>query len=180
MKSTRLVVLASVLASIGCTDSPTYPTVPYTDSAARLEGILGTVAVNGSYGERSVSLRLSSGEIVQLRGSEAMRLASVDGAEVLVRGFWIPGDEPQTDDAISWEGDPQGFEVVEFVVLAVDGQTAFDGVLIEVDGALALQLADGGLRTIDDPPADLMTHLGERVWVTGLDEDRYFRFGVIP
>jgi hypothetical protein len=69
--------------------------------------------------------------------------------------------------------------VNDFVVRSVAGAAAMDGILVALlDNSgqdiisptvlgYALQLTRGGTIALTDPPADLIAHLGERVWVTG-------------
>jgi hypothetical protein len=69
--------------------------------------------------------------------------------------------------------------VSDFVVRSVEGAPAMDGILVArydesgqdlIGGTLigyGLQLTRGGTIALTDPPADLVAHLGERVWVTG-------------
>ena len=78
----------------------------------------------------------------------------------------------------AWNADG-ALEVNDFVVRSVEGAPAMDGILVAryddtvqdiMPAALigyALQLTRGGTIALTDPPADLVAHLGERVWVTG-------------
>lgn len=176
----NLLVLSVALAAAGCSDSPTSIAIPYAAQPA-IQEIQGTVSVDATYGTITVHLMLAEGTRVLLEGSEAQRLASVDGAEVLVRGDWARGAQSPIEDDATPLGEAQGaFNVVEFVVTAVDGHAALDGMLVETGDGYGLQLAGGTVRLLDDPPPELLEHLGERIWVTGLDEERFMRFGVIP
>jgi hypothetical protein len=55
------------------------------------------------------------------------------------------------------------------------GQDLVGGTLL----GYALQLTRGGLIALTDPPADLIAHLGERVWVTGDPNAAPTAFGFI-
>jgi len=81
--------------------------------------------------------------------------------------------------------------VNDFVVRSVEGEAALDGILVarfdesgqDITPATpigyALQLTRGGMIALTDPPADLVAHLGERVWVTGDPNAAPTAFGFI-
>jgi len=125
---------------------------------------------------RPFLLSTDDGQEVMLIGASLASVARVDNAEVEVRGAW----------------DPEGaFEVNDFVVRSVDGAAAMDGILVALlDNSgqdiisptvlgYALQLTRGGTIALTDPPADLIAHLGERVWVTGDPTAAPVAFGFI-
>ena len=112
----------------------------------------------------SFTLSTDDGQEIVLVGANLASVAQVDQAVVEVRGTW------------AGEG---AFDVSDFVVRSVEGEPAMDGILVALydqsgqdimPAALigyALQLTRGGTIALTDPPADLVAHLGERVWVTG-------------
>ena len=163
----HLLIAALAIALLACTDqhaSPTGPrgiteTPPAPPSFAELQGIVEADGTEG-YGVR---LRLTDGTTVLLIGSETDRLARVVGADVRVRGTW---------DA------PPGLVVESFLVIAVDGRAASDGVLVQTDDGYALRLRDGSLHMLPALPEALMELIGARIWLTGIDEPPV-AFGVI-
>jgi hypothetical protein len=123
-----------------------------------------------------VSLNTGDGRAILLVGANLTSVAQVDSTEVEVRGAW------NSDGA---------FEVHDFVVRSVEGAPAMDGVLVarydqptDIDvGAQPigydLQLTRGGTVALTDPPADLLAHIGARVWVTGALDAPPTAFGII-
>jgi len=117
-------------------------------------------------------LSTDDGREIVLTGANLTSIAQVDRAEVEVRGGWT------VDGAL---------EVNDFVVRSVEGAPAMDGILVAHYDDLAgdmligyeLRLTRGGTIALTDPPADLLAHLGERVWVTGDPNAPPAAFGVI-
>jgi hypothetical protein len=167
MNRTTLILLASALV-VGCSDGKS-PTAPYREQdpwhpiAPSIVELTGTVVVEHMDGRRSIQLQTDDGSLYPLLGGEAALIASVAGGQVLVRG---------TLDA------SPGVVVERFQVLAMNGRDAIDGVLEETDTGLALRLAEGELRYVMDDQGSLAAHIGERLWVTGLEEPP-MEFGVI-
>jgi hypothetical protein len=163
----NLLFAGFAIALLACTDQHASPTGPRgitetpvaPPSFAELQGV---VEVNGTE-EYGVRLRLPDGTTIQLIGGETERLARVVGAEVYVRGTW---------DA------PPGLVVESFLVIAVDGRAASDGVLVQTDDGFALRLRDGSLHMLPALPEALMELIGARIWLTGIDEPPV-AFGVI-
>jgi hypothetical protein len=155
---------AWLAAGTACSDSlaPADHKVPNDQPPAQIS-IIGTVHLTTELRSPYV-LSTDDGQEIELIGANMASVARVDQAVVEVRGTWA------TDGA---------FDVSDFVVRSVEGAPAMDGILIAqydesgqdlVGGTLlgyALQLTRGGLIALTDPPADLIAHLGERVWVTG-------------
>ena len=163
----HLLIAGLAIALLACTDQQTSPTgprgittpFPAGPSFAEIQGI---VEVDGTTGY-GVYLRQTDGTTTLLIGGETGRLARVVGTEVRVRGTW---------DA------PPGLVVESFLVIAVDGRLASDGVLVQTDEGYALQLRDGSLCALPDLPEELMDFIGARIWLTGIDEPPV-AFGVI-
>jgi len=110
-------------------------------------------------------IRVGDTGLYRIEGSERYRLSRLVGAEVTVRG---PLDGLD------------GIEVEGFVVLKVHGREAADGVLVEMEDGYALRLVvDGSFRYLIDPPAELLGHVGERVWVTDPTDESPSDYGVI-
>jgi hypothetical protein len=173
MKYARLLTAAAVLIACGCAESPTgtkYPvgvgTLP-PPPPPREAVITGTVGVSpvGTF------LELASGEIVDILGSEAERLAPLAGAQVEVRGFW--------SDDIPYDPVRPSLQAEIFLVLAVGGRPAIDGVLQEDEGRYYLRLTAGDVYWFEEWPSDFDAYLGKRIWVTGSMDDPPLTFGVI-
>ena len=167
MSTTRWIpaIAAASLAATACSDSlaPNDHALPTGSSQPALISIVGiihqTTDVLGP-----VMLSTNDGREIVLIGANLTSVASVDRAEVEVRGAWA------ADGAL---------EVNDFVVRSVEGAPAMDGILIarydesgqDLIGptllGYGLALTRGGTIALTDPPADLIAHLGERVWVTG-------------
>jgi hypothetical protein len=121
-------------------------------------------------------LATDDGQEIPLSGGTASMMASVENAGVEVRG--------------AWSGDG-AFEVADFLVRTVDGAPVLDGVLIAVYErpvdkesiepiGYAILPTRGGLTiALTDPSADLLAHLGQRLWVAGVGEGAPTAFGVI-
>lgn len=169
MQRERVPLLIAAAMLIGCSgtesQTPTEFVPPTTPVAVARVSLPGTVVVNpnGEISPSPIVLRAADGTIVGLQGMEAASMASVIGAEVRA---WGTLDGTQLD-------------VDSFLVLAVDGLPASDGVLELTGESYALRLTDGGQRDVINPPAALKAHVGERVWLTGADDAPPTAFGVI-
>jgi len=71
------------------------------------------------------------------------------------------------------------FKVAEFLVLAVGGRPAMDGVLGEEEGRYYLRPTAGDVFWFEEGPSEFDANIGKRIWVTGSMEDPPLRFGVI-
>ncbi|MGQ0647974.1 MAG: hypothetical protein ACT4P7_10410 [Gemmatimonadaceae bacterium] len=174
-------LVASMVAMVACGESPTYPALPYNGGtpAPQVE-LVGTIEVESGFDQPEIRLVQASGERTLLIGSEAQRLIQLAGADVLVRGGWVGTGLPEVEaQALMYWDSAMGLNVSEFVVLAVDGRAAMDGVVIEADGHFALRLSDGTIHTFDDGVMDLAAYVGARIWVTGSMEDPPLALGVI-
>jgi hypothetical protein len=164
-----------VLGTMACADSATAP--PRTPPGTQVP-LPSLVTLNGvvhvaSRGENGVVLQTTDGEI-RLAGSETVQLERVEGAEVEVRGTW---------DAVD------AFAVRDFLVRAVAGLAALDGVVTEmyaddlendfIGYGLRLTGANPLIVPLIDPPGDLSEHLGDRVWVTSAPGGKPMSYGVI-
>jgi hypothetical protein len=143
--------------------SPGNPVAP-TPAITELTGFV-VLGESNDGTARTIGLRLQDGAQIALVGSEANPMASVDGAEVRVRG---------TFDAAP------GLVVESFTVISVGGRPALDGIVTEMAESYGLLLRDGTIYALVAPPAELLEHLGERVWLTGDWDAPPIEFGVIP
>jgi hypothetical protein len=167
-----ILLAASFVASTSCRDT-TAPAVAVGGLAApatpliSLEGVvhLSSNKLNG------IVLSVSDGPDVVLDGPEAAELASVENADVQVRGRW----------------DADTFLVADFLVRQVDGADVMDGILINLSAmeiasdtiGYALRLTQGSIVPLRDPPAELTAHVGERVWVAESADGQATAFGII-
>jgi hypothetical protein len=183
MRRTRFIpalVGVCLVAGTACSDTAA-PTVaptgatgsspPLTPQLISITGMIRLVEPNSRNG---AILSTGDGPDITLEGGDFSSLAGVDRVEVEVRGNW---------------GGDRVFEVNDFVVRSVEGAPALDGILIAVyedqtdekdaTTVYALNLTRGGSATLTDPPADLIAHLGQRVWVTGGTDGPPTAFGTI-
>ena len=87
MRCAHLLTAAAVLIACGCTESslgPNYPVGGTPPPPPEPVVLTGTIEVSPT----GVALRLESGELVDLVGSEVQRLAPLYGAQVELRGGW--------------------------------------------------------------------------------------------
>jgi len=159
-----LLYLALVLVAAGCAagdsvSGPSTGTPVVIMPAGAIQNVIGTI----EFEDGTTWLRLESGRL-RLAGAPVASLSNLIGAEVEVTGTYDGAD---------------AFLVNQFAVRMVDGQPAADGILEQADDAYGLRLADGTLRMLIDPPAALTAHVGERVWVSGPDDQPPLAFGVI-
>jgi hypothetical protein len=169
-----ILIAACLVASTSCSDASA-PTSLGRQAApaapAPLTTIEGVVHVSQTKAN-NIRLTLADGEDVILDGSEAASLANVENADVEVRGQWSS----------------ETFVVADFVVRQVDGADVMDGILTAmrtqdaIEGDIigyALSLTRGSLVPLTDPPAELIAHVGERVWVAETADGLASAFGII-
>jgi hypothetical protein len=160
-------ILAAVFSTVVCTDNPnpavTAPTQPIlpTPSLVTLSGRLSVTGLAGY--DQKIEL-WDGAELYRLVGSESSALASVDGADVVVRGAF--GANP-------------GFVVEDFRVTGMLGRPALDGVLEATEDGFALQRADGSLRAVPGLTSEVEEYIGARLWVIGFEEGSEVVFGRI-
>ena len=180
MTRTQLLTAAAVLVACGCSDPSAGPTYPI-QAAAPSDSlfITGTVSTDASVSPTGVAMLLPSGDMVDLVGTEAQRLTGLGGAEVQLRGIWTTPVEPRLDSELGLLAVRPAFAVGRFVVMAVGGREALDGMLEEDEGKYYLQLSRGDVYWFNDVPPEFGSFLGKRVWVTGSMDDPPLTFGVI-
>lgn len=168
MQRERLSFLIAAAMLVGCTaiDSPTQPAVAPSIPVIGTRVVLRGTAIKNPTGElypSSIVLLEADGTIVGLLGGQVASITSVLKAEVEVHGIL--------------DGAQLGVE--SFLVVAVGGAPASDGVLELSGSSYTLNLTGGGRRDVINPSAALKTHVGERVWLTGADDAPPTGFGVI-
>jgi hypothetical protein len=175
---TTLVATASVVAGAACNDSPSGPTAApptaYTPRPSLVVTLNGFVRVGGRSGGTGIVLNASNGDEIPLTGREAGLLENFDGAEVEVRG--------------TWDAEGPALVVSDFLVRAVGGVAAMDGVLTKIYAdEIEEEFLGYGLRLtrsvllvpLVDPPSDLLEHVGDRVWVTSGSHGETTAYGII-
>ena len=170
MTRMRVFAMAGVASLIACSDNPNATLAGPLDPYRPVPTGPLTATIAGRIGERplledqGIELYGVEGGVYRLLGSASDALASVQGADVIVRG---------TFDA---NGD---FVVKEFEVTGMNGRAALDGVLEATDEGFALRLSDGLLQAVPGLPAACAEHVGQRLWVIGWDYDPPVQCGVI-
>ena len=175
MRTTRVVpilIAAGLVATASCSDTttPTSPgTVPQAGPTTSQTTLYGTIHLSQIKGSETV-LSMGDGD-VPLTGAGSAGLASVENAEVEVRGQF----------------NAESFVVADFLVRRVGGSDVLDGVLIaiydqEIGGdslGYGLSLTRGSIVPLMDPPAELIAHMGSRVWIAESAEGQASAFGII-
>ena len=177
MARAHLLTAVAVVIACGCTESSVGP----DDSVGikggfppALESMRGSVVVDAAVLPAQVYLQLGAHDRVKIVGPDAHQLVSLDGAEVLLHGRWASQGLPVfIEEPVS-----PPFTMADFVVLAVRGRQAMDGVLGENEGRYYLRLTAGDAFWFQDTPSEFDTYIGKRIWVTGW-RDRPLTYGVI-
>jgi hypothetical protein len=171
MTRSHILTIAVVVAATACseqgTSTFTAPKAPAENPAPRMPSLAslnGRIIVEGAAGSETVDLQTVDGELIRLAGSEAVRLVSVNGGDVIIRG--------------TWDANP-GLVVQDFEVIGMHGRPALDGTLERTDEGFALRLANGSTRAVFGLPNDVEDHVGARVWVLESDGESDAMFGVI-
>jgi hypothetical protein len=168
---------AGLVLAAACNDAPNAPltSTPSTPLAPSLLSLSGTVHRSGNKINEFI-LATDDGQEIPLSGGTASMLARVENDGVEVRG--------------GWNGDG-AFEVADFLVETVDGTAVVDGLLVAVydnvvdtdatgpSGYAILPTRGGPTIALTDPSADLLAHLGSRIWVAGIGDGAPMTFGVI-
>lgn len=133
--------------------------------AAHEDTLRGTPAVVGTDRFSRVILKpAGGGTSIILAGPQARLVGKASGAEV-----WVAGTRQQGGQ----------FVVSRFEVRTVDGAPAFDGTLERSGSQYYLVTADGKRHAVNNVPAALQAHVGERVWMTGDLAKGPVTFGVL-
>ena len=178
MTRAHLLTAVAVVIACGCTKSSVGP----DDSVGikggyppALESMRGTVVADAAVLPVQVYLQVGADERVKVVGSDVHRLVSLDGARVLLHGRWASQALPEfIDEPVS-----PPFALADFVVLAVGGREAMDGVLGEDLGRYYLRLTAGDAYWFANAPSEFNSHLGQRIWVTGWRDRAPLTYGLI-
>ncbi|HEX5073149.1 MAG TPA: hypothetical protein VFW03_08090 [Gemmatimonadaceae bacterium] len=178
MTRAHLLAAVAVVIAGGCSESSVGP----DDSVGikggvppALESIRGTVVTDAAALPVQVYLQLGADERVKVVGSDAHQLVRLDGALVELHGRWAGQALPVfVDEPVS-----APFALANFVVLAVGGREAMDGVLGEDQGRYYLRLTAGDAYWFADAPSEFDAHIGQRIWVTGWRDRPPMTYGVI-
>ena len=143
--------------------------------AAR-DTVRGTISVVGSEPLTSLVLSPVTGAApMALVGAHQVTLRGLSGLEVMVAGRRTGN----MSAAIPRAGGGAEFEVDSFVVRAVDGVAATDGIVASEGGRFYLVTANGSRLRADFLPVALRQKIGARVFVAGALDQTPASYGVI-
>jgi hypothetical protein len=177
MTRARLLTAVAVVIACGCTESvaPDESVGIKGRFPSDLESIKGTIIADAAAAPVQVYVQVGADERVRIVGSEAHQLVSLDGAEVELHGRWAGQALPVFID----EPVRPPFALADFVVLAVGGRQAMDGVLGEDLGRFYLRLTAGDAYWFASAPSEFNAHIGKRIWVTGWRDRAGLTYGLI-
>ena len=134
---------------------------------AKGDTIRGVVTLVGTGAAKQVVLRTIGGaSTVTLSGMATNGLAQLAGTEIMVRGL---------------KTSPRDIVVLSYVVRAVGGIPAWDGVLQLTGGQWMLRLTEGGFKKVANVPEVLRSRPGARIWMSiRSGSSRPEAFGAIP
>jgi len=179
MSSSRFmtaILAAGLLAVSACSDSPksSGPAGILAPTPAASLTLYGVISKTGRDPAHGLVLVQSDGSQIRLvSNAETPSLSDLEGAGVEVNGTF------DSDNA---------FEVGTFYVRQMHGAAVLDGVILEettVDAAndpiiaYRLQPSDGSAAQLINPTAEMLQHLGARMWVRLDDVGNAAEFGVI-
>lgn len=143
--------------------------------AAR-DTVRGTISVVGSEPLTALVLSPVTGAApMALVGAHQVTLRGLSGLEVMVAGRRTAN----MSAAIPRPGGGAEFEVDSFVVRAVDGVAATDGIVASEGGRFYLVTAGGSRLRADFLPVALRQKIGARVFVAGALDQTPASYGVI-
>ena len=145
---------------------------PGTDVAS--DTVRGVVRLVGSEPLVTLLVVPSTGDAIMPRGAEGQLLRTLTGVEVMVRGR-LTGD-------YAFDAGPRGarvFDMRQFVVRAVDGVAALDGILSRGDDGWMLTAFDGRRHPIAQLPSALAELDGARVYLVGPLDRAPQAYGII-
>ena len=179
MSSSRFIttiVAGGLLAVSACSDNPksSAPAGILAPSPSAPVTLYGVISKTGRDPLHSIVLIQEDGSVVRLvSNTETSSLSELDGAGVEVRG--------------NFDSD-QAFEVGTFFVRQMHGAAVLDGAIYEESTLDAtdipttsyrLQPSDGSAAQLISPTAEMLRHLGTRMWVRLDDVGNAAEFGII-
>jgi len=169
MNRSHFFIVTALISLAACSDNPAG--IEYYQDGGVLPlppqqmTVAGRISVTGSGVDRLIQLATGAGDTYTLVGTEARKLASVAGGEVVVHG--------------TLDANP-GLVVDKFQVTAMHGYPALDGILESGPDGYMLRLQDGSTWPWPDtamsrgaPP------VGARIWLIGFTSEGPTEFGVI-
>ena len=127
------------------------------------DSLSGIVSVTGTAFEQRLVLRADDRTMsLTASAADSFALSRVGGTEVVVRG-------------VAGEG---AFSVVSFTVRSVEGRAVADGVLRRDGDRLVLD-TPGASIALGNPPSELRSMVGARVWIGGPLDTGPNSYGVI-
>jgi hypothetical protein len=148
---------------------------PTVEQATAPDSVRGRISVVGSEPMTEVVLRPRGGtESLALAGAQVAMLRGLAGIDVLVRG--------RRTGTYSRTATPQVvavFEVESFVVRAVSGIAATDGIVAVEGGRFYLVLQDGSRLAVTHFPTVLQKKIGARVFIAGPLDREAATYGLI-
>lgn len=170
------ILAAGVLAASACSDSPNSSgpagiLAPAPSAPVTLYGVISKTGRDPAHG--LILVQADGSEIRLVSNVETGSLSDLEGAGVEVRGSF------DSDNA---------FEVDGFYVRQMHGAAVLDGVILEETAQDAasepiilyrLQPSDGSAAQLISPSAEMLQHLGARMWVRLDDAGNAAEFGMI-
>lgn len=145
-----------------------------TVNATKQDTVRGIIALVGTAAQPTVAITLANGRTMVVRGAVETVLRNVNNFEVTLFGHT---GEMVTDGALPREA--ALFRATAFLVRAVQGVPASDGILLRVESGFALQHANGSLSALPIVPEALHAHVGARIFWVGAYDVTPSAYGVI-
>ena len=176
LKTTGMCVALFVAAVSGCQPMRQNGADDTVVTQAARDTVRGTISVVGSEPLTSLVLSPVTGAApMALVGAHQVTLRGLSGLEVMVAGRRTAN----MSAAIPRPGGGAEFEVDSFVVRAVDGVAATDGIVASEGGRFYLVTANGSRLRADFLPVALRQKIGARVFVAGALDQTPASYGVI-
>ena len=169
-------IVASV-ATVACHRSSaksTTDTATTTGTAAESDTLRGIVAVVGTATQPTVAITGTNGITVVVQGAAETVLRNVNTLEVTLFGA-----HAGTVAAGALPRESPLFTATTFVVRAVQGVPASDGILLRVESGFALQHVNGTLSALRVVPEALHAHVGARIFWVGPYDTAPSAYGII-
>lgn len=142
--------------------------------AAGPDTVRGVISIVGNEPQTTVSLTATDNRPIVVRGDAAATLRAVNSIEVTLFGAYAG-----TVSDGSLPSEAPLFVANAFLVRAVQGVAASDGVLVRIESGFALQHVSGLLSVLRTVPEALQTHVGARIFWVGAYDAPPAAYGVI-